>query len=372
MYNISKFLKNLDNIFASESSSLLKPSILSWNITYSCNLRCSHCYASATLKRSDNELSQEEGLAFIESLQKYQGMVLVFSGGEPLVRSDDIFLFIEAASEFGLRPVIGTNGTLLKKYADKLKTAGLQKAGISVDSPIADVHNSFRGVKKAFERTLDGLKYCHKIGIGTQIHTTIGPNNIADLERMADLATELGCDAIHYFFMVPTGRASKLDLLSNQEHENLLNKLYDIQKEASILIKPVCAPQYLRVFSQRLDEENGTTKSAFRRHGHFTRFKRGCLAGYSYARVDPFGDVTPCPYIDVVAGSVRDMSFPEIWENSHLIKKFQDGSLITGKCSVCDYLSNCGGGCRARAYSLSNKLDGVAPMCSYNSMSEGV
>lgn len=345
---------------------LSKPTLISWNTTYLCNLACSHCYASASSNKHNNELTQEEGLKFIESLGKYKGLILVFSGGEPLTRSD-IFTFIEAASENGLRPVIGTNGLLLAKYAEKLKAVGLKKVGVSLDSPNPSVHNNFRGVNNAFERTLDGIKHCHEIGVNTQIHTTISLDNINDIENMVHFTEDLGCDAIHFFFMVPTGRASKLDLLSSQEHEKLLNKLYDLQKQSSILIKPVCAPQYLRVFSQRLSIENDHIKSIFNKHGHFTRFKRGCLAGYTYARVNPFGDVTPCPYMNVTVGSIRETTFSEIWENSPILKKFQDGSLIKGKCSWCNYFNNCGGGCRARAYSMYEELDAIAPMCGYDS-----
>lgn len=310
-----------------------------------------------------NELSTEEGFAFIDSLGKYNGLVLVFSGGEPLVRSD-IHLLIERAAENGLRPVMGTNGVLLNKLAPTLSRAGLMKAGISLDSPRPEVHDRFRGVPGAFNRAMDGIRSLHEHSIGTQIHTTVSDKNINDLGQMVDLAESTGSDALHVFFMVPTGRASTLQQMSIAQYEGLLEQLYNLQRESSIQIKPVCAPQYLRIFSQRLEEEQDLL-GKFQKHGHFTTFKRGCLAGITYARIDPCGDVTPCPYLGYIVGSIRERPFPEIWDCSEVLAAFRNGGLIQDKCAECDYLDMCGGGCRARAYAVSGELNGTATWCSY-------
>ena len=365
-FNLLKSLNLLD-ISLMEQSTLSKLTILSWNTTYRCNLTCSHCYASSTSTRHVDELSTTEGINFIESLRTFSGLILVFSGGEPLCRPD-IHTLIQAASDQGLRPVLGTNGTLLKDHADRLKEDGLKKAGVSLDSPIPRIHNTLRGSQKAFKLVCEGIRYCQEIGIPTQIHTTIGEHNISDLEEMIHLAENFGCDAIHFFFMVPTGRAIRLEMLSTVNYEHLLEKLYELQKSSSILVKPVCAPQYLRVFSQQLKKDgNEEIEKNFQSFGHFTRFKRGCIAGSSYARVNPFGEVTSCPYIDLVIDSIRNRPFLEIWQNSPILNQFRNGSLVKGKCSQCDYLNLCGGGCRARAYSMFKQLDAVAQRCMFMS-----
>ncbi len=349
---------------------MMKPTILSWNTTYRCNLKCKHCYASASDVTNSNELSTDEGLKLIDDLGQYKGLVLVFSGGEPLVRKD-ITTLISAASENGMRPVIGTNGWFLPQLASQLKEAGLMKAGVSLDSHRAGVHDAFRGVPGAFQKSIDGIKASHEVGLATQIHTTISEDNIHELGNMVQLTEDLGCDALHVFFMVPTGRASNLDLLSVKKYEDVLELLYELQKQASIQIKPVCAPQYLRVFSEKSELDSPEAMNQLRNHGHFTRFRRGCLAGLSYARVDPFGNVTPCPYLDYVVGSVREDTFHQILENSPILNQFRTGELVKGKCTVCEFLDVCGGGCRARAHAVTGKLDGSTVWCSHEPNGRG-
>lgn len=312
--------------------------IVSWNTTNKCNLYCSHCYREAGEKLKE-ELNTEEAKKLIQEIQKAGFKIMIFSGGEPLMR-EDIFELIEYASEIGLRPVLGSNGTLItKNIAEKLKSVGLMGVGISLDSLNAEKHNKFRGDKNAFRDTLLGMKNCRDIGLRFQIHTTVMEWNKDEVIPITDFAVAMGASAHHIFFLVPTGRGENIEeeVLNRDEHESLLKDIMNKQQEVEIEIKPTCAPQFIRIGESM---------------GMKLRFKRGCLAGISYCIISPKGDVQPCAYLNRVAGNVKDTPFNYIWENSSIFKKLRTQD-YKGSCGVCKFKHNCGG-CRARAAYYNN------------------
>ncbi|MEK9149871.1 MAG: radical SAM protein, partial [Candidatus Desantisbacteria bacterium] len=328
--------------------------IISWNTTYECNLRCRHCYRDAGEKRA-GELSKEEGFLLLEEIARAGFKIVIFSGGEPLLRKD-IYELIAHAKSLRLRPVLGTNGTLLTEdVAGKLKASGTEKIGISLDSPDPSCHDEFRQKKGAYQSAIAGIENCKGAGLEFQIHTTLMDFNEGDLERITDLAVNLGASAHHIFFVVPVGRAEGVriekrevrsekseDRTQNIEpkeaerYENILHRILAKQKEVEIELKPVCAPQFVRIAKEM---------------GLETRFQRGCLAGISYCCILPEGDVYPCPYLPVKCGNIREKGFFEIWKTSEVFKRMRDGD-YSGKCGACKYKKVCGG-CRARAFSNS-------------------
>ena len=99
--------------------------IVVWNMTKQCNLKCLHCYATATTQPEEGELITEDAKSFMEDVARYKSPVFLFSGGEPLVRPD-LFELIEYADSIGLRSVISTNGTLITEEKAMLA----KKAGV--------------------------------------------------------------------------------------------------------------------------------------------------------------------------------------------------------------------------------------------------
>ncbi|MFQ5979713.1 MAG: radical SAM protein [Candidatus Heimdallarchaeota archaeon] len=339
------------------------PTLLSWNTTFGCNLSCPHCYADARKQKSAQELSTDQGISLIQELGQLKRLILVFSGGEPLSRRD-ILSLISTASEEGIRPVLGTNGILLQKYIDRLVDSGLLKVGISIDSSNPSEHDQFRGFPGAFSRIMDGIRATREAGMPIQIHTTIHQGNIDEIPNMITLAEKVGADAVHYFFLVPTGRGQtrmgKQELTKDQYYE-ALDQLYSLQLESSILLKPVCAPQYLRVFKENASSESKL--STLQRFGHFTRFAKGCLAGDTYGRIDPHGNVTPCPYLPLIVGNVTNQSFSDIWTNSPVLQELRDLNGKNSGCNECKHVNLCGGGCKARLYAISGSQSGFDPYC---------
>ena len=307
--------------------------IVSWLTTNECNLRCRHCYQDAG-SRKTKELTTAEAEKMIGEIAKAGFKIMIFSGGEPLMRPD-IYHLVSHAAKAGLRPVFGTNGTLLtEETARKLKDCGAAAMGISVDSLNEEKHNDFRGCSDAFRLTMEGIENCKKVGLPFQIHTTVLDWNQAEVSDIIDFSVNVGAVANYIFFLIPVGRGKFLEdtSLRVMEYEALLKTIMEKQKNVPIDIKPTCAPQFVRV-AKELEVQS--------------RFKKGCLAGLSYCVITPEGLVRPCAYMTEIAGDIRKDSFDKIWSQSSVFKRLRSRE-YKGTCSTCDYKEDCGG-CRARA-----------------------
>jgi len=308
--------------------------LVSWNSTNKCNMFCDHCYREAG-EQLKEELNTSEAKKLIREIVKANFKLMIFSGGEPLMRPDLLELG-DYANKQGLRVVLGTNGTLITgEMAKDLKKAGFMAAGVSLDSLDANKNDSFRKLNNAFNLTLTGMENLKKAGVPFQIHTTVMDWNVEELEKITDFAIEIGAMAHHVFFLVPTGRGANMEeeALRVAEYERTIKRLMEKQKTVDIEIKPTCAPQFIRTADKM---------------GVPVRFSRGCLAGISYCIISPRGDVQPCAYLDIALGNVREQDFDEIWKNNPILKELRAMEYL-GKCGYCEYKIKCGG-CRARAY----------------------
>ncbi len=307
--------------------------IVSWNVTNACNMYCAHCYRDAGCKAED-ELSTEQAKKLLTEIKRAGFQIMIFSGGEPLMRPD-ILELVKFADGLGLFPVFGTNGTLITpQMAKDLKAAGARAMGISLDSLDAAKHDKFRSFPGGWQGAVDGMKNCKAAGLPFQIHTTVMDWNAPELEDMIDFAVEIGARAHHFFFLVPTGRAATIEeeSLRAEQYEDVLTRIMKKQQTVPIELKPTCAPQFLRIAAEL---------------GMKSRFHRGCLAGLSYCIISPKGKVQPCAYLKEYLGDVRETPFDEIWKNNPVLQKLRTMK-YDGGCGACKYQRVCGG-CRARA-----------------------
>jgi len=309
-------------------------------------------------------LSFEQATSLLSDIASFSQPVIVLSGGEPLVR-EDIFDIARYGTRLGLRMVLATNGTLLDgNKAGMLVESGIQRVSISLDGADADTHDSFRGLAGAFDAAVRGMGICKVAGLPVQINTTVARHNLHQLPAILDLAVSLGACALHLFLLVPTGcgkNIAKLEMISPQEYEDVLNWLYDAASTSPISLKATCAPHYFRVMRQRAKAEG--VKIATDRHG-MEAMTRGCLAGSAVCFVSHRGDVYPCGYLPVSAGNVLEIPLNLIWRESKLFARLRDPSLLKGKCGRCEYVRVCGG-CRARAYAETGDFLGEEPYCIY-------
>jgi radical SAM protein with 4Fe4S-binding SPASM domain len=315
------------------------PLVMSWNVTRECNLKCSHCYINATDKKLQGELTTNEGKVLIDQISEVSHPLLVLSGGEPLLRPD-IYELIKYGSSRGLKMGLGSNGSLIDDtVAAKLKASGIATVSISLDSNIPEQHDQFRGQVGAWQKAVDACKALRKNNVLVQVNTTLTHENYDQIDDIMSLAENIGVENFHLFFLVPTGRGTKLTDISPQKYEDMITNTFAKVSKHRLNVRPSCAPQFMRIAKgMGLD---------------MRQWIRGCIAGMYYCRIYPNGDVTPCPYLPIKLGNVKERSFGEIWFNSPVFKALRNPDTLKGKCGACEHRQLCGG-CRARAYGLSN------------------
>lgn len=314
--------------------------IVAWETTAACNLECTYCRAEASRQPDPDELSTKEALSFLESIAPLRPM-LILSGGEPLLRPDIFFLARHAVS-LGMRVSLASNGTLITpQVADEIALSGISRVSISLDAAGPVGHDEMRG-QGSFERALEGIA-CLQGRIDFQINHTITGRRRSDIFAMFHLAEDLGARALHFFFLVATGRGEKEVQLSGEEQEEILKEIDRARAQSPLEVQVTCAPQYARLSGQ-----------GKRRGG-------GCLAGRSFVFVSRKGDVYPCGYLPIKVGSIREKDFREIWERAPPLLALRERSL-KGRCGQCRYMAICGG-CRARSYAQSGDFLGPDPSC---------
>jgi len=330
-------------------SKTFTPSLISWNLTKMCNLKCPHCYMNAG-KKDEKELSTEECFSLIDELKLLGTEMLILTGGEPLLRKD-IFDISSYAALQGIWVVMGTNGVLLtEQVAHKMIECGVRGVGISIDSIDPAKHNSFRGGPNAWEYSVKAMDVCKKVGLQILMQTTVMDMNYDEIPEMIAFAKEKGAWSFNLYFLVHTGRGKQMNDLSPQQTHTMLENIVELQNDyRPMLVRSKCAPQFKQIaYAKGLAGlESG-----------------GCMAGTEYARITPGGEVTPCPYMDVVAGNLRDKSFSEIWKSSTVFSELRDTNLLKGRCGTCEMKELCGG-CRCRAYAAYDDYLQEDPACTY-------
>jgi heme b synthase len=332
-------------------------------MTRACNLACVHCRAGASPDADPEELSSQEGRALIDGIAAVGKPILIMTGGEPLLRKD-FFDLARYSINSGLRAVLATNGVLVTpEIAKEIGKTGIARVSISLDGPTPEEHDAFRKVPGAFAKSLAGVDNLRSAGVSVQINTTLTRRNRNRLAKLVELAEEIGADAFHVFLLVPTGRARDMagEEMDRDEYEETLTEFYHLARASRLETKATCAPQYYRILRQQAKTEGiEVTENTFGLNAR----TRGCLGGISFVFVSHKGDLQPCGYFDMRAGSVREADFGEIWKNSALFTDLRNFSLLEGKCSKCNYLRFCGG-CRARAFELTGRYTAEEPYCAY-------
>jgi radical SAM protein with 4Fe4S-binding SPASM domain len=284
-------------------------------------------------------LNTEEAKRLIDQISEVSRPLLILSGGEPLLRVD-VYELIRYGTGKGLRMGLGSNGSLInEEVAKNLKEAGVKTVSISIDSRNPEKHDEFRGVEGSWQKAVNAITALRQNGVLVQVNTTVTQQNYGEIDEIMSLAEELGVENFHLFFLVPTGRGTKMADISPAMYEGMIKSTFAKTDKHRLNVRPSCAPQFMRIAKDMgLD---------------MRQWIRGCIAGLYYCRIYPNGDVTPCPYLPVKLGNVREKTFGEIWLSSEVFKNLRDFNTLKGKCGACDYRRLCGG-CRARAYGLSS------------------
>jgi radical SAM protein with 4Fe4S-binding SPASM domain len=368
------------------------PRLVFWETTAACNLVCSHCRRTDVADQvTPDELSTLEAESMIDELSAWGRTILVFSGGEPLMRPD-IFRLMSYANEKGVIVALATNGTLIDQdLAKRIGESRVDRVSISFDGADEATHDAFRRLPGSFRSAMAGAQALRAEGVSLQINVTVAKHNADQLDRMVSLAKDLGAAALHLFLLVPVGCGMEIaeeQTLQADAYEETLNWLYETERrEPDLQLRATCAPHYFRVVKQRqAAQPDRDVASPGARGGHpgasghpgghpgsggdgpgrgaLHAATRGCLAGTGVCFVSHTGKVYGCGYMPIEAGDVRQTGLAEIWQTSEFFGELRDLGLLEGKCGRCGYSTVCGG-CRARAYGSSGDFLAEEPFCAY-------
>ena len=363
------------------TSEFSRPYVVSWNLTYRCNLACEHCYLDAGAKPlvdTDNfadrsELGTEECFRVIDEIAAFAPeCVTILTGGEPLLRRD-ILEIVRRAAERELWVVVGTNGVrITENLARRLAEAGVRGLSLSLDALDPDRHDHFRKVRGAWRNTVEGAEILNRTGLPFIVQTTVGSHNLGELDAIADFAHDrLAAKVWNLYFLVPTGRGQFVSDISPAQYDEVLASLYRIQRkyEGRMLVNAKCAPHYIKtVLENALRPGSGQASAQADpippQIRTYSGGAGGCPAGTHYMGIRPNGDVTPCPYLPVFAGTLRSSSLADLWTSSELFAGIRRRTSLGGRCGECEMNGHCGG-CRARAYGMTGDLMAEDPLCTH-------
>lgn len=340
------------------------PFTIAWEVTRACAFSCVHCRADAQHRRNPRELSTEEGFALIDRLSEFGSPILVFTGGDPMMRRD-LFDLIEHADRAGLRCSLTPTATALPTEARlrRAQAAGVRRIALSLDAPTPAVHDDFRKVRGSWERTMAILHRAHGIGLSTQINTTVTTHNVDLLPEMVTFVREVGAVQWSVFFLVPMGRGQELSMISPDEHERVFAWLHDLALTGDFDIKATAAPMYRRVAMQRRTGEL-VAGAGFSFHDGLDRPVQGVNDGRGFLFVSHLGEIMPSGFLPITAGNVRTDDVVDVYRNHPLFRSLRDPEQLTGKCGACEFRVVCGGQ-RGRAYAVTGDPLASDPACAY-------
>ncbi len=347
-----------------------KKPVVVWNVTRACNLNCVHCYAKATEKSLENEMTTDQAINVLDDLAGFGVPVVLFSGGEPLVRPD-LAELADYAVKKGMRAVISTNGTLItKEKAGDLKKIGLSYVGVSLDG-MEEVNDHFRKKKGAFRAAMDGIRNCLDAGLKVGLRFTISRLNKDQIGPVFDLLEEMEIPRVCFYHLVYAGRGSDLieqDLSHSETREavdliiNRTKDLFDRGKQKEILTVDNHADGpyvYLRMLKEKDPRSAEVLELLQMNEGNSSGRGIGCISWDGEIYADQF-------WRHHSFGNVLEKPFSRIWSDlsEPLMKKLKDKKkYVKGRCAECKWLDICAGNFRVRAEAATGDLWAPDPAC---------
>ena len=344
MINVSKLYCGIEN--SSDSiryhSDSGKGPIIVYNCTNKCSQNCLHCY-SKTDFIGGKELDTSQAKGLLNRLAEAKCPVVLFSGGEPLERTD-IFELLDFSYSLGLRTVLSTNGNLIdSKIAKKIADAGVKYVGISVDG-LGKTHDNFRGVKGSFKAAVNAVKFCKYVNLKTGLRFTITNRNFNQIKDIFSLAAQLNIQRICFYHLTSAGQAVKNNLkCTNQQIRHALSNICDFAqdyttkgvREVLTVGNHADGPFILNRLKQKNSPLYEKSLELLERFG-------GNKIGTKIFAIDPAGNIHPDQFWQNFSlGNVTGKNLEDIFKNSFDI--FKDKTLFAPqKCKKCKWLKICG------------------------------
>jgi radical SAM protein len=347
------------------------PFTIAWEVTRACAFACKHCRADAQHHPDPRELNTVESFQLVDRLAEFGSPILIFTGGDPMMRRD-LFDLIAYATQKGLRCSLTPTATALPTVERlvKAREAGIRRIALSLDAATPEVHDQFRQVQGSWERTMRILHNANQVGLSVQVNTSVTTFNVDRLQDMVPFIEEVDAVQWSVFFLVPTGRAQIRWMISAERHEQVFNWLYDLSGDAPFDIKATAAPMYRRVAIERKkaaredDQPVSFQGAGFQYADGLNRPTKGVNDGNGFLFISHIGEIEPSGFLPVSAGNVRTHDVVDVYRNSALFRDLRDYSKLKGKCGICDYRDVCGGQ-RGRAYGVTGDYMQTDPACFY-------
>ena len=345
--------------------------VVVWNSTKTCNLKCRHCYMDSDSQKYNGELTTDEAKKFIDDLADFNVPVLLFSGGEPLMRKD-FFELAEYAANKNVRPTLSTNGTLIThQVAQRIKDIGVGYVGVSLDG-LRSINDKFRGIEGAYERAMQGIENCVAVGQRVGLRFTINRHNFEDLNNIFDFIEAEKINRVCFYHLVYSGRGSQMivdDLSpteSRQAMDIIIERTMDFERRGLnkeiLTVDNHCDGVYMYLKAV----ENGDTVTAQQIKKFISR-NGGNRSGIAFGEVDPLGYVHPDQFTQHhTFGNVRQRKFGDIWSDTSndILRGLKNRkSLLKGRCAKCRFLDNCNGNFRTRAEAVTGDFWQSDPAC---------
>ena len=375
MISITKLLCNLASYgdelrYRKGMTPMNRRPIVVWNCTRSCNLACIHCYSNSANKEYSGELSSAEAKKMIEDLAEFGVPVLLFSGGEPLLRQD-LFALNDFARKLKIRTVISTNGTLIDETAaKKIKAGNIDYVGVSLDG-IGANNDRFRGKAGAFAMALAGIRNLVAVKQKVGLRFTITRHNYPDLKAIFKLVEDQDIDRVCFYHLVYSGRGSKMtedDLGHGQMRECLdaicewAVSMYErgVNKEV-LTVDNHADAIYLYLKLRQVNPKKA--EEVIKLLG----YNKGNASGIAIANVDNLGFVHADQFWQSYSfGNVRERKFGQIWMDTkdEVMAKLKNRTpYIKGRCAKCSFLRLCNANFRARAEAVYRDIWQQDPAC---------
>jgi radical SAM protein with 4Fe4S-binding SPASM domain len=344
--------------------------IVVYNCTPRCNLRCIHCYSNSNASVCDTELDTKQTKKLLADVLEVNAPVVLFSGGEPLLR-DDLFELLAEAKRLKLRTVISTNGTLIdESTAAKLKDANLAYAGISLDGA-EPFHDKFRQSQGAFKATLKGIENCQKAGLRTGLRFTITKSNASQVSTIFDIAHETGIRRLCFYHLVRSGRGAGIgtEVLEPAQTRDVVDTIR--QKTDEYVCKNLV--EEVLTVGNHADGPYMLVKMQKEHRAGFEQAKQLLLAnggnriGQGISCVSWNGDVFADQFWrNYSLGNVLQKAFKQIWtnENDPVLMKLRNKDKFADKrCKGCKWFALCKGNYRFLGPDPADKNWLLEPAC---------
>lgn len=335
-----------------------------WETTQACALACRHCRAEAMPTPHPNELTFEEGAAFLRQIPEFGEPLpqLILTGGDPLARSD-LYELIDVARKLGIGVSItpAASPALTREVLVRLKEHGVEGLGLSLDGSTAERHDSIRGVSGTFDRTMQAMHWAQELEMPLQVNTLVAAETADDAPAIYELLKPLGVARWSLFFLISVGRGKVLQPLTPEQGEKLMGWIFETSRAASFTVATTEAPSYRRVALERMRSE-GLTGEQIKRSPAFRSF--GIRDGHGIMFVSNTGDICPAGFLPLSVGNVRKDRVADIYRNAPLFQSLHDPTQFEGRCGMCEYRALCGGS-RARAYGSTGNPLAEDPFCLY-------